>query len=345
MELGIWIKPVPGDDLRLSLDAEREGFDLTLYGDSQNLFPDPFARMAMVAARTSRIRVASGVTNPVTRDPAVTASTIAAIHAESGGRAVLGIGSGDSALGYLGLDYPAPLDVFATYVRRLRGYLRGEEVDLDGFPSRLHWLPEGLPPVPVDVSCTGPRTIRFAAATVDRVTLTVGAAPERIRWGVETAREGMARAGRDPAEVQLGAWLVVGVADDPREACEALRSTVAVLGHFSGMKGAPLDSLPPILRRVAEGLRPAFERTEGGTRNDEDYMRAVASCVDDEFVEWFSVVGRPQQVAAKLQALEALGLGHVSLVFGSPVADAAFVAESRARFVREVMPLLRAGRL
>lgn len=341
MELGIWIKPVPGDDLRLSLDAEREGFDTTLHGDSQNLFPDPFIRMAMVAARTERIRVATGVTNPVMRDPAVTASSIAAIQAESGGRAILGIGSGDSALGYVGLAYPAPFAVFTTYVRRLRGYLRGEVVDRDGFPSRLHWLPAELPPVPVDVSCTGPRTIRFAAATVDRVTFTVGAAPERIGWGIETAREGMSRAGRDPREVQLGAWLLVGVADDTREACEALRGTAAVLGHFSGMKGAPLEQLPPILRRVAEELRPAFARMEGGTRNDDDYMRAVARCVDDEFVEWFSVVGPPRAVAAKLRALEALGLGHVSLVFGSPVADPAFVAESRARFVREVMPLLR----
>ena len=116
-----------------------------------------------------------------------------------------------------------------------------------------------------------------------------------------------------------------------------------MLGHFSGMKGAPLDSLPPILRRVAEGLRPAFARTEGGTRNDVDFMRTVAACVDDEFIEWFSAVGRPAQVAAKLQALEALGLRHLALVFGSPVADPAFVAESRARFVRDVMPLLRQG--
>lgn len=341
MEIGVWIKPVPGDDLRLSLDAEAEGFDATLYGDSQNLFPDPFVRMGMVAARTSRIKLASGVTNPVTRDPAVTASCILAIHAESGGRGILGIGSGDSALGYIGLDYPARFDDFATYVRRLRGYLRGDWVDRDGFPSRLHWLPEGLPPVPVDISCTGPRTIRFAASTVDRVTLTVGAAPERIQWGIDTARDGIARSGRPASEVQLGAWLVVGVADDARDACEALRGTVAVLGHFSGMKGAPLDQLPPMLRRVAEGLRPAFTKMEGGTRNDEEYMRAVASCVDDEFIEWFSVVGPPRVVAERIRALQALGLGHVSLVFGSPVADPAFVAESRARFVREVLPLLR----
>src|SRR5205814_1393571 len=62
--------------------------------------------------------------------PAATAAAIATVHAESDGRAVLGIGRGDSSLAHLGLS-PAPPAVFARYLERLQGYLRGDEVPFD----------------------------------------------------------------------------------------------------------------------------------------------------------------------------------------------------------------------
>lgn len=341
LELGVWIRPSTGSDVLGALAAEHEGFDIALYGDSQNMYPDPFVRLGMAAARTERIRLATGVTNPVTRDPAVTAAAIAGVHAETGGRAILGIGSGDSALGYIGKSYPAPFAVFSSFVHQVRTYLHGGLVDREGYESRLHWLPSDLPPVPVDVSCTGPRSIRFAAQNVDRVSFTVGASSERISWALETARAGLALTGRSPEDVQFGAWLVVGVADDHTEACEALRSTVSVLGHFSGMEGSKIEQLPPIMRRAAIKLRDAFEDQNGGDRNDPSYMQTVAATLDDEFVDWFAAVGSPEQVVKRLRSLSALGLQHLYLVFGSPSTDRAFELASRARFLREVMPALR----
>jgi alkanesulfonate monooxygenase SsuD/methylene tetrahydromethanopterin reductase-like flavin-dependent oxidoreductase (luciferase family) len=66
------------------------------------------------------------VTNPYTRHPAVTAAAIASVQELSEGRAVLGIGRGDSSLAYLGLA-PAPVAVFGSYVERVQAYLRGDE--------------------------------------------------------------------------------------------------------------------------------------------------------------------------------------------------------------------------
>ena len=116
--VSISTSPLPG----ALLVADR-GNDRMLLVDSQNLAADPFAELALAASATSRILVGTAVTNPITRHPAATAAAIATVHAESDGRAVLGIGRGDSSLAHLGLS-PAPPAVFARYLERLQGYAR-----------------------------------------------------------------------------------------------------------------------------------------------------------------------------------------------------------------------------
>ena len=116
--------PVPGRTADLARRVEAAGWDGLLVADSQHLVGDPYVELALAARVTTRLRLGTGVTNPVTRDPAVTASSILTVHAESGGRAVLGIARGDSALGFLGLP-PAPVGRFAEVLADLRSYLAG----------------------------------------------------------------------------------------------------------------------------------------------------------------------------------------------------------------------------
>src|SRR5262245_35754684 len=119
--------------------AETRGFDGITIVDSQNLSGDCYIGLALAAAATQRIRLATGVTNPYTRHAAVTACAIATVHAVSGGRAALGIGRGDSALAHLG-HAPASPETLAEYLRKLQGYLRGEDVAFDDHADldRLH---------------------------------------------------------------------------------------------------------------------------------------------------------------------------------------------------------------
>src|ERR1019366_4357408 len=112
---------------------------------------------------------------------------------ESGGRAVLGVGLGDSSLAQIGLA-PPPVARLRDLVAQVRGYLRGEEVKA------------GLPAVRVEVAGTGPRTIAFAATLADRVMFTVGAEPSRVAWAIGVARQARAAAGLDPAGLRIGAY-------------------------------------------------------------------------------------------------------------------------------------------
>src|ERR1035437_1031289 len=131
---------LPGTIARAARRSEDEGWRGLALGDSQSIAADPYVELALAASATSTLGLATAVTNPVTRHPAVTATAIATVQAESGGRAVLGIGRGDSALAHIGERAPSS-EVFARYISQVQGFLRGEEVTLDnGYRSRNEWI-------------------------------------------------------------------------------------------------------------------------------------------------------------------------------------------------------------
>lgn len=67
--------------------VESAGWDGIYLADTQNLAADVHVSLGIMATATERLRLVTGVTNPVTRHPAVTATAIATVHAASAGRA------------------------------------------------------------------------------------------------------------------------------------------------------------------------------------------------------------------------------------------------------------------
>ena len=159
--------------MRQARELEEAGWDGMLVVDSQNLSGDPYVSLALAATVTTRLGLGTGVTNSITRHAAVTATSIASVDRVSGGRAVLGIGRGDSALAHLGRA-PARLAQFDRYLRHLQTYLKGESVDFDEIDipkehappasalelhdappaSRIAWIAGGRK-VPVEVAAPG----------------------------------------------------------------------------------------------------------------------------------------------------------------------------------------------
>src|ERR1700737_1318128 len=77
--------------------AEENGFSHAWLWDSHVLWQEVYPIFTLMAAGTADIHIGTCVTNPVTRDPTVTASALATLNEISGGRMVMGIGRGDSA--------------------------------------------------------------------------------------------------------------------------------------------------------------------------------------------------------------------------------------------------------
>lgn len=316
LEVGIVPPPLPGHTQRVARRAEDMGFATCLFPDTQTLAGDPYVAAALAASGTTRLRLGPGVTNPLTRDVAVTASAIGTVHVESAGRAILALGRGDSAAAYSGRA-PSTTAGLEGYARDLQTYLSGGTVRRGSMDTRIGWLADaGLPKVPLEMAATGPKTIAAAARVADRVSFAVGAAPERIAWALAHARAAAATAGRSPGAVRFGAFLNVVAHRDHAVARRRARAGVGVLAHFSGMPGSDPSSLPARLRPVASQLQRDYEMARHGHA---DARQATA--LPDDFVDWFAIAGDPSACRDHLLALAGLGLAYVHVVGGAEPGD------------------------
>jgi 5,10-methylenetetrahydromethanopterin reductase len=339
MNIGVLMVAMPGRFAATASMVEELGFASLIIPDSQNLAPEVWGQLMLAAAATTRIRLGPGVSNSVTRDSALTACSALSLQAESRGRAVLGIGRGDSSVQRIGKTLD-PVKSFERYLTMVQAYLAGEAVDRDGFASRLEWLEHvELPKVPVEVAATGPRVIEVAARRADRICFAVGADPASIAAALTHARAAARAAGREPASLRYGAFVNCVLNDDVAIARDALRGSVATFARFSSMSGSPLDRLPPKLKQAAEYLRTHYDMREHTSST-----AAHTAGIDDGFVDWFAIAGPVERALPRFRALAELGLDFVHVIPSSSGVARDVAAASFVKLGRELLPALQSGR-
>jgi 5,10-methylenetetrahydromethanopterin reductase len=347
-----------GATAQLARAVEAEGWNGQMFMDSQSLSADPYAQMGAWAAWTDRLLLSPGVTNPFTRNLAVSAASIATIQAISGGRAVMGIGRGDSALAYLGYA-PVRLAWFEQSLETLQALLSGEEVafaasgattgeapsheglSLGARPEgvRLRWVPKDLPKVPLDVAATGPKVIAMAARIAERVTFSVGAEIERMEWALDVARDARAKAGLPQQGVSYGAQVVVVCHPDAEVAMETAMHMAPPLARFQVIQGKTVGPEDAAMAKNMEAIRQGYDMRKHGVTDAKE--RLIGGSMTPEFVARFAIVGPPDLCARRLLALRDAGLERFVVV--GPGFYPAEWGEARELFAREVIPALRAA--
>ena len=344
MELWTHTRSLPNLVRRAATRAEAEGWSGLAFSDSQNRSGDPYVAMGVAATITSRIQLSTGVTNPFTRHPAVTASAISSVQAASEGRAALGIGRGDSSLAHLGLA-PASVPVFRTYLDQLATYLRGGSVPItdvgrEGFArlddriplakvpsdSRIEWLgPLSVPTVPLWVVASGPKVIRTAAAIADRVVLAVGADPEKIAWGIREARA------VQPG-IAIGAFVNVLVGDDRDQLRTAAAGAVAGMARFGAMHGKAVGPVTTSDRAALESIPAHYDMTRHfDTAND-------AAQLSSEFVDRYAILGPASHVVERFLELAELGVDRFHILGPSQDIERDLARRLHREFVEGVLP-------
>lgn len=319
MPLAFGLRLPPCDRLRRVADAARAaeaaGFDHLWTLDSPLLagrLLDPYVTLGACAAATSRVRLGVAVTNPVTRHVAATAAAILSLDDWSEGRAVLGIGSGDSAMRTLGLDaadapgaHAARREALRAAVATLRAIFAGEPVALGGAPLRLD---PPRRPVPIYVAATGPRMLELAGEIADGVIMQVGIHRPGLEAAIAAVRRGAARAGRDPGAVELVCSTFTAIDEDRARALEHARPLAAwfyaVAPHLVEQAGLPVTRRHPV-----EPVYPDISHPV-------DHARAMAEArryVPDEAVERLCLAGPPDACVERLRELAALGIRQVFL--------------------------------
>ena len=168
MELGICMASHVGD-IEYVVRAEELGFSHAWLADSQMLWSDCYATLALAATRTSRIKLGTGVAVSGTRPAPVNAAGIATINALAPGRTFFGVGAGNTARRVMGLP-PQRIRDFETYLKTITPLLKGEEAEFEaGGKSRpiRHIMPDkGFvnfdDPIPLYVSGFGPKSLALA---------------------------------------------------------------------------------------------------------------------------------------------------------------------------------------
>ena len=270
---------------------------------------------------------------PDTRHPAVLAAAFATLQHVTRGRAHLGIGRGDTALTLIGEPLPRPR-TSRVLLAQLQAFLRGETVVLNDFPSHIAWLPEpDAAKVPVAVFASGTRVIDVAARVGDRLTLAVGAEPERVQWGISAARDAAsARAWTPPPTPSAlsSSWPW----DRSRRPARASARQRQRLGALPARLAAAAAAGDQAI--VAAVLRD-YDKYHHGTGR-----APQARDLPLEFLDRFTVIGPPEYCVERLRALLALGLDHLVVVGASRDADPATRHRLNRLFAAEVLPALRA---
>jgi 5,10-methylenetetrahydromethanopterin reductase len=345
---------------RQAQEIEAAGWRGLFVVDSQNLSGDPYVALALAATVTKRLGLGTGVTNSITRHAAATATAITSVQRLSNGRAVLGIGRGDSALAHLGRA-PARLGQFERYLRQLQAYLRGDsvpfgEIDIpaDAAPpmselhlhdappdSRIGWIADGIAKgeakVPVEVAASGPKVIAMSALHAERVMFTLGADLERLQWGIELARKTRRDAGLDPGAIAFGAYINMGCHSDLAKARGLVRGGLTTFARFSVMHGKANGPVSAKDREVLESLRSNYDMKQH-TRADS----RQAGTLTDDFVDRFAVVGPPERCIERLKSLARLGLDKVAISGGTRGASAEDAAVNRELVAKHVLPAMAA---
>jgi alkanesulfonate monooxygenase SsuD/methylene tetrahydromethanopterin reductase-like flavin-dependent oxidoreductase (luciferase family) len=349
MKFGAMIAPKI-DDWQLLQYAESLGYDHGWVPDSQMIWSDCYAVLALAAAHTSRIRLGTGVAIAPTRLAPVTAHSIASIHRLAPGRVFLGIGSGHTAMRVMGHD-PMPGREFREYLRVVRGLLDGEEVDYShaGRTRAIRFLHRELgfvelePRIPIWVAANGPIALGAAGEFGDG-RISAGNEPsEVLQTSLEAIRSGAAAAGRRLPDGFHTAALGYACVLRPGESLGAERvidqvgSMVAASLHYwyeLWLRAGSDAFVPETCRAEWQGYLAHVEQmpTPPDRRYQQVHDGHCTYLVPEErrFVTANTIrasgglVGEPDEIIAELRELERGGLREITLLPPMAVARDAF---------------------
>ena len=278
--------------------ADELGFGGAWVADSQSVFRDAFMALALFADRTTHMQLGTAVTNPITRHPAVLANSFATLHEYSGGRAVLGIGVGDSSINTLGYK-PARLKRLEEIIRVVRQLMAGENVNFDGQDIEVSWPPCK---VPVVIACSGPKSLQMAGRIADGAMFQVGADPALVRYAQKNIEIGAREADRDMSEIKLYQRLAFAVSDDREQVRKEARgyASVAALTVYGAV---PKDDIPSALYEDLAVMRAGYDYQQHGNMDANQ-----ASLITDRILDAVAIAGTPDEAVPRLTELVDLGI-------------------------------------
>jgi F420-dependent oxidoreductase-like protein len=324
-------------------DFEAAGLDIVSIPEAYSF--DAVSQLGFIAARTSRLEIASGILQLYTRTPTLTAMTAAGLDFVSGGRFSLGLGaSGPQVIeGFHGVVYDAPLGRTREIVEICRMVWRREPVVFDGAHYQIP-LPEGKGTglgkplkiinrpvrdrIPIILAAIGPRNVALAAEIAEGWQ-PIFFHPEKAAtaWG-EPLAEGTAKRAPDLGPLDVMASVGFAITEHPDQFLQGYRDQLAL--YIGGMGARGRNFYNDLARRYGYEAEAATiqDLYLGGKKAE------AAAAVPEDLVRDTSLVGPLEYVRERVAAFAEAGVTtlHVQTLAPSH--------EERVRSIEQLRDLL-----
>ncbi len=332
MEIGIGLDPTVGlnyeEQAQVSKEAAQLGYKQiwTPEGSGEDAFQTCALRWnATREVVDGGVTTGIGVAPVAMRTPMGFAMSAGTLSKMSGGKFILGIGSGQADVPRYRQNWnlrgTSTLGLMRDYLTVIRTLVRGEAVDYSGPSIELHGAKLGITPPPespIFLAALGPKMLQLGGECADGLCLN-WCSPETVAESRKLVAEGAEKAGRDPADVRICEYIRVCVDEDEEVARRAY--TRAMMGYALGQLDAPPRSYRAHFERMgfADDLRRVDDLRRAGAPIEEQVDAFPAKvCLA---VGYF---GKPEGAAAHFRKLaEGLDIALVRIVASKPGIDAA----------------------
>lgn len=309
--------------------AEQLGYDSVWSAEAYG--SDAVTPLAYLAAKTSRIKLGTGILQIPARTPAMCAMTMSTLDALSGGRVLVGLGmSGPQVIeGWHGVSYGRPAARIREYVEILHKiWDRREPVAFDGKVYRLPYQGDdasglGKPlksilhsrRLPVYLATMKPLSIRITAELADGW-LPIWFSPYRMSMFTADLEKGFARAGNgkslDTFDVVAGCTVVIG--DDVAACLAQLKPTLALYVGGMGAKGRNFHNEMVSKYGYADVAAEIQDLYLAGRKQE------ATALVPDELCDEISLCGPPARIRERFGAWQQAGVKTMMVQSSQPEA-------------------------
>lgn len=348
------------NDIDYVVRAEELGYSHAWLADSQMLWSDCYAALALAATRTRRINLGTGVAITGTRPAPNNASGIATVNALAPGRTFFGVGSGNTAMRVMGLP-PQRIADFDRYLETIGPLLRGDEAIYHHRDKALpirHVMPDDgfvnfEDPIPMYVSGFGPKSLGLAGKHGDGAVLALPANPAVMANIWRMIETGAEQAGREiDRDTYYTTALTTMVVLDPGEPVDSPRvkaecgAMAMAAVHFAYDQFRNFGRRPSgYLLGIWDDYRAMIESYPAERRHQRIHaghncwvLPEEARFLNDELIDATCIVGTADQVTERMEDLGERGLDQVMIL---PSFDPRY--EVLERVGREIIPRLAVG--
>jgi 5,10-methylenetetrahydromethanopterin reductase len=297
----------------LSRLADELGFAMVMTGDTPALQGDHYVGLTLIAQNTTRARIGSFISNVVTRHPVVAASAISSVDAIAGGRAFLGLSSGDSGVYNLGLK-PGTQAQLEDYIVAVQSLYDTGEAHFQGAVAKFEWSRKRIP---IYMAPGGPKGLRLAGRLADGVFVEAGFLPEVIADTYRQLAAGAAEAGRSLDDIEVWWHARACFGENRDDAIDKIRSGILGIGNrlarFQQEGKFIADDIWPKLRE----LKRRYDFLHHEEIKGEAHRMANAPMLDelglrDYLADRFAIVGNVDDWTKRIATLREMGVENIA---------------------------------